>query len=290
MKMAADHQKRFHWFLLLPALLFLGVFLVFPFILLLILSFRDVDAMMNTLETYSFSQYIEVFTSDVYLKTIGTTLWTALKTTVLCLLMAYPAAYLLVHAPNRKWRALFYILLVSPLLTSVVIRTFSWIVLLSQNGLVNETLISMNMIEKPLPLLWNMNAVIIAYVQVMLPFAVLPIATSLSDISPNVKHASMSLGAGRLRTFFCITLPLSLPGMITGAVIVFSLAAGSYITPLLVGGRMQPLLPLSIYQQVLQVFNLPLAAAMSFTLLAAVCLIVGLLGMILKRWEARMNG
>ncbi|MEK5499873.1 ABC transporter permease [Bacillus sp. FSL M8-0168] len=288
--MAADHQKRFHWFLLLPALLFLGVFLVFPFILLLILSFRDVDAMMNTLETYSFSQYIEVFTSDVYLKTIGTTLWTALKTTVLCLLMAYPAAYLLVHAPNRKWRALFYILLVSPLLTSVVIRTFSWIVLLSQNGLVNETLISMNMIEKPLPLLWNMNAVIIAYVQVMLPFAVLPIATSLSDISPNVKHASMSLGAGRLRTFFCIMLPLSLPGMITGAVIVFSLAAGSYITPLLVGGRMQPLLPLSIYQQVLQVFNLPLAAAMSFTLLAAVCLIVGLLGMILKRWEARMNG
>ncbi|MEK5096469.1 MULTISPECIES: ABC transporter permease [Bacillus] len=288
--MAADHQKRFHWFLLLPALLFLGVFLVFPFILLLILSFRDVDAMMNTLETYSFSQYIEVFTSDVYLKTIGTTLWTALKTTVLCLLMAYPAAYLLVHAPNRKWRALFYILLVSPLLTSVVIRTFSWIVLLSQNGLVNETLISMNMIEKPLPLLWNMNAVIIAYVQVMLPFAVLPIATSLSDISPYVKHASMSLGAGRLRTFFCITLPLSLPGMVTGAVIVFSLAAGSYITPLLVGGRMQPLLPLSIYQQVLQVFNLPLAAAMSFTLLAAVCLIVGLLGMILKRWEARMNG
>nr|WP_326289895.1 ABC transporter permease [Bacillus glycinifermentans] len=290
MKMAADHQKRFHWFLLLPALLFLGVFLVFPFVLLLILSFRDVDAMMNTLETYGFSQYIEVFTSDVYLKTIGTTLWTALKTTVLCLLMAYPAAYLLVHAPNRKWRALFYILLVSPLLTSVVIRTFSWIVLLSQNGLVNEALISMNVIEKPLPLLWNMNAVIIAYVQVMLPFAVLPIATSLSDISPNVKHASMSLGAGRLRTFFCITLPLSIPGMITGAVIVFSLAAGSYITPLLVGGRMQPLLPLSIYQQVLQVFNLPLAAAMSFTLLVAVCLIVGLLGMILKRWEARMNG
>nr|WP_255131095.1 ABC transporter permease subunit [Bacillus sonorensis] len=100
----------------------------------------------------------------------------------------------------------------------------------------------------------------------------------------------MSLGAGRLRTFFSITLPLTIPGTATGAVIVFSLAAGSYITPLLVGGRMQPLLPLSIYQQVLQVFNLPLAAAMSFTLLAAVFLIVGILGIILKRWEARMNG
>ncbi|WP_307893309.1 ABC transporter permease [Bacillus swezeyi] len=288
--MAGDNQKRFYWLLLMPALLFLGVFLVFPFVLLLILSFRDVDGMMNMLDTYSFSHYIEVFTSDVYLKTVGTTLWTALKTTVFCLLLAYPAAYLLVKAPTRKWRALFYILLVSPLLTSVVIRTFSWIVLLSQNGIINEALLSMKLIEKPLPLLWNMNAVIIAYVQVMLPFAVLPLAGSLGEVKPNLKYASMSLGAGRLRTFFCVTLPLTIPGMITGAMIVFSLAAGSYITPLLVGGRMQPLLPLSIYQQVMQVFDLPLAAAMSFTLLAAVCVIIAILGILLKRWEARMSG
>ncbi|MEC1260146.1 ABC transporter permease [Bacillus swezeyi] len=288
--MAGDNQKRFYWILLMPALLFLGVFLVFPFVLLLILSFRDVDGMMNMLDTYSFSHYIEVFTSDVYLKTVGTTLWTALKTTVFCLLLAYPAAYLLVKAPTRKWRALFYILLVSPLLTSVVIRTFSWIVLLSQNGIINEALLSMKLIEKPLPLLWNMNAVIIAYVQVMLPFAVLPLAGSLGEVKPNLKYASMSLGAGRLRTFFCVTLPLTIPGIITGAMIVFSLAAGSYITPLLVGGRMQPLLPLSIYQQVMQVFDLPLAAAMSFTLLAAVCVIIAILGILLKRWEARMSG
>ncbi|MED1738741.1 ABC transporter permease [Bacillus swezeyi] len=288
--MAGDNQKRFYWLLLMPALLFLGVFLVLPFVLLLILSFRDVDGMMNMLDTYSFSHYIEVFTSDVYLKTVGTTLWTALKTTVFCLLLAYPAAYLLVKAPTRKWRALFYILLVSPLLTSVVIRTFSWIVLLSQNGIINEALLSMKLIEKPLPLLWNMNAVIIAYVQVMLPFAVLPLAGSLGEVKPNLKYASMSLGAGRLRTFFCVTLPLTIPGMITGAMIVFSLAAGSYITPLLVGGRMQPLLPLSIYQQVMQVFDLPLAAAMSFTLLAAVCVIIAILGILLKRWEARMSG
>ncbi|OMH97919.1 ABC transporter permease, partial [Bacillus swezeyi] len=176
------------------------------------------------------------------------------------------------------------------LLTSVVIRTFSWIVLLSQNGIINEALLSMKLIEKPLPLLWNMNAVIIAYVQVMLPFAVLPLAGSLGEVKPNLKYASMSLGAGRLRTFFCVTLPLTIPGIITGAMIVFSLAAGSYITPLLVGGRMQPLLPLSIYQQVMQVFDLPLAAAMSFTLLAAVCVIIAILGILLKRWEARMSG
>lgn len=200
--MGALEQKRFYWVLLVPVLLFLGVFLVLPLVLLLLLSFRDVDAMMNTLDTYSFSQYVEVFSSDIYLKTIGITLWTALKTTVLCLVMAYPAAYLLVKAPTGRLRALFYILLVSPLLTSVVIRTFSWIVLLSQNGIVNEALISLKLIEKPLPLLWNMNAVIIAYVQVMLPFAVLPLAGSLNEMKPDLKFASMSLGAGRLRTFF----------------------------------------------------------------------------------------
>lgn len=244
-----------------------------PLVLLLLLSFRDVDAMMNTLDTYSFSQYVEVFSSDIYLKTIGITLWTALKTTVLCLVMAYPAAYLLVKAPTGRLRALFYILLVSPLLTSVVIRTFSWIVLLSQNGIVNEALISLKLIEKPLPLLWNMNAVIIAYVQVMLPFAVLPLAGSLNEMKPDLKFASMSLGAGRLRTFF-VTLPMTVPGLLTGAMIVFSLSAGSYITPLLVGGRMQPLLPLSIYQQVMQVFHLPLAAAMSITLLAVVSVVI----------------
>ncbi|MCY8373239.1 ABC transporter permease [Bacillus haynesii] len=288
--MGAVEQKRFYWFLLVPVLLFLGVFLVLPLVLLLFLSFRDVDAMMNTLDTYSFSQYVEVFSSDVYLKTIGITLWTALKTTVLCLVMAYPAAYLLVKAPTGRLRALFYILLVSPLLTSVVIRTFSWIVLLSQNGIVNEVLISMKVIEKPLPLLWNMNAVIIAYVQVMLPFAVLPLAGSLSEMKPDLKFASMSLGAGRLRTFFFVTLPMTVPGLLTGAMIVFSLSAGSYITPLLVGGRMQPLLPLSIYQQVMQVFHLPLAAAMAITLLAVVSVVIGILGFFQKRWEARING
>jgi putative spermidine/putrescine transport system permease protein len=100
----------------------------------------------------------------------------------------------------------------------------------------------------------------------------------------------MSLGAGRLHTFLKVTLPLTIPGMISGAAIIFSLAAGSYITPLIVGGRLQPLLPLSIYQQVLQISNLPLGAAMSLTLLLIVGVVIGLMGLILKRWEGRMNG
>ncbi|MCQ6561287.1 ABC transporter permease [Paenibacillus mendelii] len=283
-------RNMFSWILLTPSLLFMGIFLILPFLLLLILSFHDVDKYMNTLSTFSLSQYIEVFTSPFYLGTIRSTLWVALLTTVICIVLAYPAAYLLVRSPNQGTRTMFYILLVSPLLTSVVIRTFAWIVILAQNGLVNEVLMKLHLINQPLTLLWNMNAVIIAYVQVMLPFAVLPIATSLGEIAPNLRQASMILGAGRLRTFVKVTLPLTIPGMISGAVIVFSLAAGSYITPLLVGGRLQPFLPLSIYQQVMQVSNLPLGAAMSLTLLLFVGIVVGVLGWILKRWEGRMNG
>ncbi|WGI63590.1 hypothetical protein QEN29_25735 [Escherichia coli] len=143
--------------------------------------------MMNTLQSYSLSQYLHVFTTDAYVKAIGSTVWVALQTTVICLLMAYPAAYVLVKAPHPRLRAFFYILLVSPLLTSVVIRTFAWIVLLSQNGLINGMLIDLHLIEKPLSMLWNMNAVIIAYVQVMLPFAVLPIATSLTDMDRHLR-------------------------------------------------------------------------------------------------------
>lgn len=292
--MANGVKKRkrngFHWLLLSPTLLFLGAFLIAPFLLLTVMSFRDVDSLMNLLPTYGLDQYRTLFTSPVYLKTIGWTLWVAFLTTVICVVLAYPAAYLLVYAPRRWMRTLFYILLVSPLLTSVVIRTFAWIVLLAQNGLVNETLLKLGLIEQPLSLLWNLKAVVIAYVQVMLPFAVLPIATSLGEIAPNLKQASMSLGAGRVGTFVRVTLPLTVPGMISGALIVFSLAAGSYITPLLVGGRLQPLLPLAIYQQVMQISNLPLGAAMSLTLLLIVGIVAAAVGLILKRWEARMNG
>jgi len=289
-KTKKEKKQVFQWLLLIPTLLFFCVFLVLPFVLLIVLSFRDIDSMQNLLDTYSFSHYIEVFTSDIYIDAILSTLGLAAVTTVLCIVFAYPAAYLLVRAPRRRLRALFYILLVSPLLTSVVIRTFAWIVLLAQNGLINDILLKLHIISEPLSLLWNMKAVVIAYVQVMLPFAVLPIATSLSETNPNLRNASMSLGAGRIQSFLKVTLPLTIPGIISGAMIVFSLATGSYITALLVGGRMQPIFPLSIYQQVMQVFNLPLAAAMSISLVFIVFIFVGILGFVLKRWEARMHG
>src|SRR5690606_17299001 len=126
------------------------------------LSLREVDSMLNMLPTYSLSHYIAALTSPSYLNALWTTLWVSVATAVLCVILAYPAAWLLVTAPNRTVRTLLYVILVSPLLTSVVIRTFAWIVLLAQNGLINDVLMSTGFIEQPLALLWNMKAVIIA--------------------------------------------------------------------------------------------------------------------------------
>ncbi|WP_067934692.1 ABC transporter permease [Alicyclobacillus kakegawensis] len=282
--------KSLYWLLLIPAILFLVLFFLLPLILLVEVSFRKVDRMLDILPSFGLDQYMQIFTSPIYGHMMIDGLRVAALTAVICILLAYPAAYGLVRAPNRLVRTILYIILVSPLLNSVVVRTFAWIVLLSNNGLINQFLHWLGVINHPLSLLWNMKAVIVAYVQVLLPFAVLPISTSLADIHPSLRHVSMSLGAGRLQTFLRITLPLTIPGLISGSMIVFSLAAGSYITPLLIGGSAQPLWSLNIYQQAIQIDDLPLAAAMSLLLLFTVLIIIMALGYVLRRWEKRVYG
>jgi len=285
------HSKRiFNISLLLPALFFLLVFLLLPVLLLIVTAFRNQDADMNLLPGYTVSRYVLIFTTPSYLNAIVMTIGIALLTTLICLVAAYPAAYLLTHARNRTVHAAFYVILVSPLLTSVVVRTFSWIVLLAQNGLVNQFLEKMGIIHAPLSLLWNMPAVIVAYVQVMLPFAVMPLVTTMGDISPSLSKASMSLGVGKVRTFFHVTMPLTIPGLVSGGVIVFSLTAGSYITPLLIGGGRQPFLSLLIYQQAIQLMDLPMAGALSTVLMILVFVIILPIEILLKRWEAKVYG
>ncbi|PWC14448.1 ABC transporter permease [Brenneria roseae subsp. americana] len=283
-------QNAFPWLMLMPCLVFLLLFLLVPLLLLVDQSLTNVDSLLEPLSGFSLAQYLTVFTQHEYLYALWTTLWVSVLTALLTVALAWPAAWLLVTTRQRFWRTLLYVILISPLLTSVVIRTFAWIVLLAQNGLINSFLMATSLIPQPLSLLWNMNAVIIAYVQVMLPFAVLPLVTSLNEIAPSLRLASMSLGATPAQTFRRVVLPLTLPGMLTGFIIVFSLAAGSYITPLLIGGRLQPLLPIAIYQQAMQIANLPLAAALSLSLLVITLLVAGLAGTVLKRWERKNYG
>lgn len=280
---------RLNFALLVPALLFLIVFLVIPIGMLLVISFQNQNMMMQPTDGITFDRYIQLFTKPAYIRDILTSLGVAFVTTAITLVVAYPAAYLMANVKSKSVHTLLYIILISPLLTSVVVRSFAWVVILSNNGLLNELLEFFGLIDQPISMLWSLQSVIIAYVQVMLPLAVLPIATSLEAIPDNVKRASTALGAGRVRTFFKVVLPLTIPGAVNGGVIVFALAAGSYITPKLIGG-VQPLLPLEIYSQALLLYDLRMAAAMSIVLLVIVFIIILPIERLLKHWEVKVYG
>lgn len=279
-----NKRKTIYWLMMLPALIFLLVFMVIPIVFII------QQSLISEAGSFSFERYAQILTSARDWKAIGLTIGVALLVTGFCELLAYPVAYLMARTKSRSWKTVFYIILVSPLLTSVVIRSFAWIVLLTQNGIINTILLAAGVTEKPLTLLWNLKAVILVYVQVLLPFAVMPLSSAFEEISTDYEKASKSLGMGRVATFFKITLPLTVTGAVSGGVMVFALTAGSYITPLLIGGGRQDFLPVRIYQQAIQLMDLQGAGAYSCVLLIMVLLIILPVEYALKRWERKVYG
>ena len=279
-----NKRKTIYWLMMLPALIFLLVFMVVPIVFII------QQSLISEAGAFSFERYAQILTSARDWKAIGLTIGVALLVTGFCELLAYPVAYLMARTKSRSWKTAFYIILVSPLLTSVVIRSFAWIVLLTQNGIINTILIAAGVTEKPLTLLWNLKAVILVYVQVLLPFAVMPLSSAFEEISTDYENASKSLGMGRVATFFKITLPLTVTGAVSGGVMVSALTAGSYITPLLIGGGRQDFLPVRIYQQAIQLMDLQGAGAYSCVLLILVLLIILPVEYALKRWERKVYG
>lgn len=279
-----NKRKTIYWLMMLPALIFLLVFMVVPIVFII------QQSLISEAGAFSFERYAQILTSARDWKAIGLTIGVALLVTGFCELLAYPVAYLMARTKSRSWKTVFYIILVSPLLTSVVIRSFAWIVLLTQNGIINTILIAAGVTEKPLTLLWNLKAVILVYVQVLLPFAVMPLSSAFEEISTDYEKASKSLGMGRVATFFKITLPLTVTGAVSGGVMIFALTAGSYITPLLIGGGRQDFLPVRIYQQAIQLMDLQGAGAYSCVLLILVLLIILPVEYALKRWERKVYG
>jgi len=215
----------------------------------------------------SAAYYAKLFFDSYYLTVIGQTLLLSVIVTAICAVLGYPVAYFMVRHAGR-WTGLIIFLLVAPLLTSIIMRTFGWSVILARNGVLNSTLLGLGFIERPLRLLQGPSSVIIGLVHVLVPFMVISIAAVLKGVDRRLEEAAQLLGAGRLRTFREVTLPLSLDGVATGSIVVFMLANGSFLTMLLLGGGSVVTLPLLIYQQFLLVQNLGFAAAMGNVLLA----------------------
>jgi len=248
--------------LALPLALFFAAFFAIPLLLLLWVSLQGSG-------TIGLEQYARFFADGLGMRVLLQTLRIGLETTAGCLLLAYPLALIYRSAPG--WgRSVITLVVLLPLLTSVVVRTFAWIVILGRQGLVNSVLQSLGAIEAPLRLLYTEGGLVTALVQVQMPLMFLPLAGALVRIAPNLEDASAALGAGAWRTFVRVTLPLTLPGALAGCTLTFAAAVTAFITQTLVGGGQMLLMPSYIYQQAITLQNWPFAAAISMIFLAAV--------------------
>ena len=259
--------------LLAPALiLYLGIFIV-P---LLGVLFESVGRSEFTLQ-----HYIEVFDDAVLMHVLVRTIVLSLVVTAICLLLGYPIAYVMLLSSSRIQR-LIALLIVLPLWTSLLVRTYAWLVVLGRKGLVNEALISLGIIEAPLSLLYTRFSVYVGMVHIMLPFMVLPLFAVMRRIDLSLLSAAWSLGASRTRAFFFVFLPLSLPGVFAGSLLVFILSIGFFVTPAVLGGLGDTTFVMLIERQVNRLNNWPLAAAMSVILLVATLVLVILYNRVLS--------
>lgn len=248
-----------------PLGLFFAAFFVTPLLILVFVSLHN-DVEMTRI---GFAQYLRFLTDPFSLGVLGHTLWLGVEVTAACFLLGYPLAALYVRCPGSI-QAVLTVIILLPLLTSVVVRTFAWIVILGRQGIVNNALLALGVADTPLGLLYTEGGLVVALAQVQMPLMVLPIITSLRKIDPNLTDASAALGASAWRTFFRITLPLSLPGIIAGSLLTYAAAITALITQTLIGGGQKLFMPMYIYQQASTLQNWPFAAAISIIFLAAV--------------------
>lgn len=267
--MAAKFFSPREGHLALPLALFLNLFYVVPLIVLLAASFQQAVGVSG----FSLAQYSEFFRDPVNLKVLKDTVLLGIQVTLGCLVLGYPVAYVYVNAPTA-WKGILTFLILLPLLTSAVVRTFGWVVILGKQGLVNSCLQSLGLIAEPIKLLFTHHGVAIAMTQIQLPLMILPIVASLSQVDPRLAAASTSLGGGSWRTFWKIVFPLTLPGVISGCLLVFAITVSSFVTPSIIGGGQVMYMPTLIYQQAVVLLNGPFAAAVSAILLAVVLAVV----------------
>ena len=267
-----DNNKISSWWLLVPtSFLYIITFFV-PLITLLVMSFSRFESSVTTVGFY-LDNYEKILTDGITLKIFFQTVELSLMITLFCLLLGYPVA-MLMRRVGPKARLWILLLVVSPLLTSIIVRNVAWVLILGRSGMINDLLISWGLISKPLPLMYNTFGVVLAVVHVYLSFMVLPLFAALSSINNSLEEAAASLGAKPLSIFLNVTLPLSLPGIMAGCTLVFILSMGVYLTPVIMGGNFVVTLPMLIEDAVRNRYNWPEASAMALLLLIAIGIMI----------------
>ena len=259
------------WALSAPAVLLFTCLLLVPLVLTAVLSFNVFDHATGVKNEYTLAHYVAVFTDEYYYGIFWRTFWIAGLTTIICLLIGVPEAYVLSRMGN-PWRSIFLLVVLAPLLVSVVVRAFGWSMLLGPQGVVNHALQAVGL--GPVRILYTEAAVIIALVHVMLPFMVIPVWTSLQKLDPGVENAALSLSASPFTTLRRVVLPQVMPGILSGSLIVFGLSASAFAIPGLLGGRRLKMVSIVVYDEYLHELNWPLGAALALILLVANLLVM----------------
>ena len=274
--MEHKHNARL---LALPTVLTLLFFFIGPMVYILI----------RTLQENGLSDFADFFTDPFYLNILWVTFRVSLISTAISLILGYPAAYYMARTKSRM-RQVMMIVILFPFLVSAVVRSYGWMVILGNNGLLNQLLLALKLIQSPLKILNTETAVIIGMIHLLIPYMVLSLVGVLQSIDPNVEYAAYSLGASPFWTFLKVIFPLSLPGIISGCVLVFTMSMTSYVTPKLLGGSKFRMMATMVVQEINVNFDWGAASAISYILLAVILLVQVLVVISTSGYMKRLGG
>lgn len=272
-------KRRSAFLLALPTLVALLACFVFPMVYVLVKTVKE-DGLQD---------FINFFTDEYYLKILWTTVRISLISTAVSLLLGYPMAYYMART-RSKMRNVMMVVILFPFLVSAVVRAFGWMVVLGKQGLINKLLTNLGIIEKPLKMLYTEGSVVVGMIHLLIPYMVLSLIGVLQSIDPNVEYAAYSLGATPAKVFTKVIFPLSVPGIISGCVLVFTMSMTSYVTPKLMGGQKFSMMATMVVQEINVRFNLGNAAALSYVLFFSILLMQLIITLSTGKYMKRFGG
>jgi putative spermidine/putrescine transport system permease protein len=284
----SDQSPTTVWlFILLPSAAMLGLIFVVPTADMILVSFHAMSGPGQVDAAFTLANYRNFITDPFFIAILLRTCALGLLVVVCCLIIGYPVAYYIARTSSR-WRGLAIFLVISPLLVSAIVRNIGWYPLLSESGLVNWALLKIGLISSPLRLINNFAGVVIGLVHALLPFMILTLATVIQRIEHDLEEAAANLGAGPFGVFCRVLLPLSLPGAISGSLLVFTMTISAYTTPAILGGNRVLVMATYIAQQFRTVLDYP-AGATAAALLLAFAMLLTILALRFRTGEAEVG-
>lgn len=257
------------WIYVSPALIFGVVFFAAPFCVMAVASLWQLVG-TTLVKTLSFANYARFFANESFRQALINSLEVTFIVTVVSAVLAYPMAWILAEKVPERWQRMALMLAVLPFWTSYVVRTYAWLLVLAEKGVINSWLIDIGVLKAPVQLANTRFATIVGFVHFFVMLLTLTIFANLKQLSPNYRRAAHDLGANGWQTFIHVILPLTLPGIITGAFLTFVLCIGDYVTPQILGGNNELLMPQLIMLQILRKPDFPMASALSLLLMVTV--------------------